>query len=92
MTPKLYPECPSYRGFGWVYGTGEDQLRVLGNDGTRLRVEYPNRSDRPRAWLAINAPMFRALAKWIAAGPAWASPAKAIGPGPLFAQKRNEAA
>jgi len=36
--------------------------------------------------------MFRALAKWIAAGPAWASPAKAIGPGPLFAQKRNDAA
>lgn len=70
-----YPECPSWRGFGRVLGAGDEQLRVLGNDGQRVRVEYLARKGRPRAWLPLDLPIFAALAKWIATGPPWVNPA-----------------
>ena len=90
MTPRLYPECSSYRGFGWELGPKADRFRVLGNDGQRARVQYLMRGDdRPRAWLDLTDPWLRGVAKWIATGPAWANPETPQGDaqGQLFRQK-----
>jgi len=66
-----YPEVSDWRGFSWVVGTMDNQVRVLGlsADASMVRVELWSQRGKPREWWAIALPVFQGLAKAIEGQP-----------------------
>lgn len=71
MKLSRYPEVADWRGFAWVVGPMDNQVRVLGlnAEGSMVRVEMWSQRGKPREWWALGSPILAGLARAVEGQP-----------------------